>query len=52
MQVGTWVLFTCLALTELLGYSLDPYKYISFELFLSVPLKTFHSLRETHCLCV
>lgn len=38
------------ALTELLGCSLDPYKYLTFELFLNVPLNTVQGFRETYCL--
>lgn len=48
MQVGTCVLFMSLALTEWLGCSLGPYRYLSFELFLNVPLNIVQGLGETY----
>lgn len=50
MQVGPWVLFGFLAPTELLCCSLDLYKYLTFALFLNVPLKILKGFRETYCL--
>lgn len=47
MQVGICVLFMSLALTEWLGCSLGPYRYLTFELFLNVPLNTVQGFRET-----